>query len=148
MTHDETTKNHLGGISEVESFEKNGRMYKTSCPTDGYSALEVFLTKLNPQCDALFQYPKRNWRPSDEVWYENRPFGKNKLSSLMKEISAEAGLYRTYTNHSVTATAITMWANAGVKDREVVAISGHRNEASLRRYQNQPSVNHVLTVAF
>ncbi len=76
MTHDESTKNHPGGISEVESFEKNGRMHKTSSPTDSYSALEVFLTKLNPECDSLFQYPKRNWRPWVEVWYENRPVGK------------------------------------------------------------------------
>ena len=71
----------------------------------------------------------------------------------MKEISAEAGLSRTYTNHSVRATAITLWANAGLKDREAMAISGHRNEASLRSYHNQPSVNQlrkcsdVLTVA-
>ena len=122
-------------------------------PTDGYSALEVFLTKLNPQRDAIFQYPKRNWRPSDKVWYENRPLGKNKLSSLMKEISVEAGLSHTYTNHSVRATAITLWANAGLTDREIMAISGHRIEASLRSYHNQSSVNQlrkcsdVLTVA-
>ena len=70
-----------------------------------------------------------------------------------KEISAKAGLSRTYTNHSVRATAITLWANAGLTDREVMAISGHCNEASLRSYHNQPSVNQhrkcsdVLTVA-
>ena len=134
-------------------LEKNARMYKTTCPADGYSALEVFLTKFNPQHDALFQYPKRNWRPSDKVWYENRPHGKNKLSSLMKEISVEAGLSRTYTNHSVRATAITLWANAGLTVREIMTISGHRNGASLRSYHNQPSVNQlrkcsdVLTVA-
>ena len=81
MSHDETTKNHPGGVSDVESYEKNGRMYKTNSPTDGYSALELFLSKLNPQCEALFQYPKRNWRPSDKVWYKNRPLGINKLSN-------------------------------------------------------------------
>ena len=69
MTHDEKMKNHPGGISEVESFEKNGRMYKTNSQADDYSALEFFLTKLNPECDALFQYLKRNWHPSDQVWY-------------------------------------------------------------------------------
>lgn len=153
MTHDEKTKNHPGGISEVESFEKNGRMYKTNSQADGYSALEFFLTKLNPECDALFQYPKRNWRPSDQVWYENRPLGVNKLSTTMKEISKEANLSRIYTNHSVRATAITLWANAGLSDREIMAISGHRSEASLRSYHQQPSVNQlrkcsdVLTVA-
>ena len=30
MAHDEATKNHQGGVSDVESFEKNARMYNTS----------------------------------------------------------------------------------------------------------------------
>ena len=106
-------------------------MYKTNSQADGYSALEFFLTKLNPECDVLFQYPKRNWRPSDQVWYENRPLGVNKLPTTMKEISKEANLSCIYTNHSVRATAITLWANAGLSDREIMAISGHRSEASL-----------------
>ena len=118
-------------------------MYKTSSPNDGYSALEIFLTKLNPDCDALFQYPKRNWRPWDAVWYENRPVGKNKLAMFMKEISKDASLSRMYTNHSVRATAITLWANSGLTDREIMAISGHRSEASLRSYHNQPSVEQL-----
>ena len=54
--------------------------------------------------------------------------GRNKLSSLMKEISAEAGVFRTYTNHSVRATAITLWANPGLTDRE---ISGHHKCSEL-----------------
>ena len=54
MTHDESTKNYPGGGSDVESFEKNEIMYKTSSKTDGYTALEVFLSKLHPECDALF----------------------------------------------------------------------------------------------
>ena len=118
-------------------------MYKTNSQTDGYSALEFFLTKLNPECNALFQYPKRNRRPSDQVWYENRPVGVNKLSTTMKEISKDAGLSCIYTNHSVRATAITLWANAGLSDREIMAISGHRSEASLRSYHQLPSVNQL-----
>ena len=98
---------------------------------------------LNPECDALFQYPKRNWRPCDQVWYENRPVGKNKLALFMKEISKEAGLTREYTNHSVRATAITLWANTGLTYLEIMTISGHRSEASLRSYHNQPSVEQL-----
>ena len=109
---DLTTKNHPGGVFDVESYEKNGRMYKTNNPTDGYSALELFLSKLNPECEALFKYPKRNWRSSDKIWYENRPLGINKLSTMMKNISSAAGLSRIYTNHSVRATAITLWSTA------------------------------------
>ena len=97
----------------MESFEKNGRMYKTSSTTDGYSALEFF-TKLNPECEALFQYPKRNWHPSDRIWLENRPLGKNRLAETMKDIRKDAALARVYTNHSVRATAITLWANSGL----------------------------------
>ena len=154
MRHDETTKNHPGGISEVESFEKNGRMYKTTCPTDGYSALEVFLTKLKPQCDALLSI--------------RREIGALQIKCGMKIGHSE----RTSCLHSVNernqcrsrsvpylhqpfgeSTAITLWANAGLTDREIMAISGYRNEASLRSYHNQPSVNQlrkcsdVLTVA-
>ena len=93
----------------MESFEKNGRrLYKTNTQADGHTALESFLTKFNPECDALFQYPKRNWRPSDHMWYENQPLGVNKLSTMMKEISKDASLSRIYTNHSVRATAITL----------------------------------------
>ena len=143
MSHDETTKNHPGGVSDVESYEKNGRMYKTNSPTDGYSALELFLSKLNPQCEVLFQYPKRNWRPCDKIWYENRPLGINKLSAMMKDISSAAGLSRVYTNHSVRATAITLWSTAGLTNREIMAISGHRNESSLKSYHSMPSSNQL-----
>ena len=96
---------------------------------------------------------RREIGASDQVWYENRPLGVNKLSTTMKEISKEANLSRIYTNHSLRATAITLWANAGLSDREIMAISGHRSEASLRSYHQQPSVNQlrkcsdVLTVA-
>ena len=143
MTHDESTKNHPGGVSDVESFEKNARMYKTSSKTDGYTGLEVFLSKLHPECEALFQYPKRNWRQTDKIWYENRPLGVNKLSAMMKEISSAANLSRVYTNHSVRATAITLWANAGLTNREIMAISGHRNESSLQSYHNMPSAHQL-----
>ena len=153
MAHDEATRNHQGGVSDVESFEKNARMNKTNSKTDGYTALDFFLSKLNPECESLLQYPKRNWKPCDNVWYENRLLRVNKLSTMMKNISSAAGLYRIHTNHSVRATAITLWANAGLTNREIVAIFGHHNEPSLQNYHNMPSVqqlckcSNVLTVA-
>ena len=153
MAHDEATKNHQGGVADVESFEKSARMYKTNSKFDGYTALEIFLSKLHPNCEALFQFPKRNWKAGDHVWYENRPIGVNKLASMMKEISTNAGLSRIYTNHSVRATAITLWSNTGLTNREIMSISGHRNESSLQSYHNLPSVqqlrkcSNVLSVA-
>ena len=101
-------------------------MCETSSSNDGYAALEKLLSKRNPHCDTLFQYPKRNWEAVYEVWYEIRPLGKNKLATTMKEI---ADLSRTYTNHSIRSTAITLWSDAGLIDREIMAISSHRSES-------------------
>lgn len=145
MAHDEKTKNHQGGIQENESsFEKCARMYKSDSPTDGYSCLKLYIQKLNPNCDALFQYPKRNWLGSSEfIWYENRPLGVNKLAGMMKDISTEGKLSKIYTNHCVRSTAITLWSQAGLSNRQIMAISGHRNEASLRSYNNQPSTSEL-----
>ena len=141
MTHDEATKNHPGGIDDVNSMEKEARMYSTSDNQllDGLTCLKMYLQKLNPKCEALFQYPKRNAKQDEHVWYENRPLGVHKLAGMMKEISQLACLSKVYTNHSVRATAITLLSNAQVPSRHIMAISGHRSEASLKHYNARPS---------
>jgi hypothetical protein len=119
-------------------------MYETDSRNDGYKALKLFVTKLNPKCTSFFQYPRRNWSESDQVWYEARPVGENKLGNMMKEISKAASLSRIYTNHSVRATAITIWSNAGVANRHIMAISGHRSEQSLSHCNSRPSTSQLL----
>ena len=61
----------------------------------------------------------------------------------MKDISRAAELSKTYTNHSVRATAITLWSNAGVQNRHIMAISGHRSEQSLAHYNTRPSTSQL-----
>ncbi|KXJ09661.1 hypothetical protein AC249_AIPGENE13996 [Exaiptasia diaphana] len=75
----------------------------------------------------------------ESCWYENRPLGVNKLSTMMKDISTAAELSKIYTNHSFRATAIILWSHADLSKRQIMAISGQRNEQSLRSYNNQPS---------
>jgi hypothetical protein len=103
------------------------------------TGIKLYLSKLNPKIDAFFQYPKKNWEPTEQVWYEARAIGVNKLDTMMKTISEIAGLSRIYTNHSVRATAITLWSNAGVPNHHIMAISGHRNDQSLAHYNTRPS---------
>ena len=69
--------------------------------------------------------------------------GVNKLSTMMKNISSEAGLSHIYTNHSVWATAINLWANSGLTNREIMAISGHRNESNVQSYHSILSVKQL-----
>ena len=80
---------------------------------------------------------------SDPTWYENKPLGVNKLRGMMKEISLGAGLSRIYTNHSVRATAITIWSDAEVPARHIMSISGHSNEQSIASYNTRPSVQQL-----
>ena len=57
----------------------------------------------------------------------------------MKEIRTKAKLSKVYTNHCVRATAITLWSQAGLSDRRICHISGHRNLKSLQHYNSRPS---------
>ena len=143
MAHDEVTKNHPGGVSDVPSNEKLARIYETSDGNDGYEAMKLYISKLNPKSDAFFQYPKKQWNYDDEVWYDARPIGVNKLDNMMKSISEAAKLSKMYTNHSVRATAITVWSNTGIQNRHIMAISGHRSEQSLAHYNTQPSTSQL-----
>lgn len=118
MAHDEATKNHPREVSDVPRSEKLARMYKTPEKNDGYKALKFYMAKLNPQCDAFFQYPRKNskWNYDNEVWFDARPTGGNKLDGMMKSNTEEAKLSEMYTNHGIRATAITLWLNAGLQN--------------------------------
>ena len=69
MAHDEASKNYPGGVGDIPSMEKYARMYETEDTNDGYKALKLYLTKLNPKCEAFFQYPRKNWGVEEDVWY-------------------------------------------------------------------------------
>ena len=114
-------------------------MYATHQEVDGYKALAFCLKKLFPTCPALFQYPvMKSWKPTNTIWFESQPLGV-KLGRMMADISEAAGLSRIYTNHSVRATAITLWSNAGISNCHIMAISGHQNEQSLVHYNERQS---------
>jgi len=137
-----STKNHLGGIVDLQCSQKFGRMYQTSSNPnlDGLSCLKKYISKINVSCEAFFQYPKRKRaEESDDVWYENRPLGTNELKSMMKDISKRAALSQIYTNHSLRATAITLWSDAYICSRHIMNISRHHNEESIKHYDTWPS---------
>ena len=95
---------------------------------------------------SVFSISKKRleWRRHDVV-QSSTIIGVNKLDNMMKEISEAAALSKPYTNHSVRATAITLWSNEGISNRHIMAISGHRNEQSLINYNIQPSAAQLRT---
>ena len=61
----------------------------------------------------------------------------------MRDISKAAALSQIYTNHSVRATAITLWSDAQITSRHIMYILGHRNEESIKHYNTRPSSSHL-----
>lgn len=122
MEASEITKNHRDAdYSDQRIYGKGVEMFK------------FLQSKLNPDCDRLFQYPLISYR-SDSLWYKRAPIGKNTLATLMKTISKNAGLSQVYTNHSVRATTITALHRGGVDTSSIIAVTNHKNINSLSHY--------------
>ena len=120
------------------------------CPV---RAFELYLSKLNPSLDSLWQRPKAfdSFNESDSVWYCNAPLSKNTLGSLMKTISVEYKLSKVYTNHCIRSTAVSVLDNNNFEVRHIMRVSGHKSETSIRSYSRQLTeckqreISHTLT---
>ena len=153
---DELDKNHRQNDDPFDS-SGDGRMYENTenpalCPV---RAFELYLSKLYPSLDLLWQKPKAidNFNESDGVWYCNAPLGKNTLGSLMKTISVEYKLSKVYTNHCIRSTAVSVLDNNNFEARHIMRVSGHKSETSIRSYSRQLTeckqreISHTLTSA-
>ena len=109
-------------------------MYEKPGPNCPVVSFKKYLSHLHPSNEFLFQPPKRNASTSEDVWYDNMVVGERTLGEKMKNISREAKLSKCYTNHSITATAVTILDKSGFEARHIMAVSGHKNEASIRSY--------------
>ncbi|XP_072179847.1 uncharacterized protein [Diadema setosum] len=114
----------MGLMFEVPTSEK--------CPLKSYL---TYVSKLNDNCPFLWQKPKSKVPEQEgEPWYCSCPIGVNTIANKIKQISTSAGCSRIYTNHCVRATCITSLDSAGFESRDVMSVSGHRSESSLRHY--------------
>ena len=132
MAYNEADKTHHG----VDSRErpKAPRMYSTgddSCPV---AAFEKYLSKLNPENNALFQKPLLKYHKDGAIWYSKIPVGVNHLYEFISRLSAEAGLSKRYTNHCIRAMVVSTLFNAGVSNVGIMSVSGHRSAESLLPY--------------
>ena len=63
----------------------------------------------------LFQQCKKMF-VLDGTWYDNKVVGVNTIANFMKTISMKAELSQIFTNHSITATSITVLDECGVEE--------------------------------
>lgn len=89
---------------------------------------EKYLAVLNPNCNSFWQRPKSKKKKKIEVVYnENILVGKNTLGNKMKALSEMYKLSKSYTNHSLPATTITLLDEEGFEARHILSISGHKS---------------------
>ena len=142
MSASECTKNWQGGSSSNSWDYSDIRIHATNNldPTkDFLTVFRFYLSKLNPNCDRLFQRPKGKMWSRDDVWFDNVPMGKNTIGTMLQTISKAAGTSIVYTNHSVRATAITAMYQAGIDRSHICKISKHKREETLQHYISEPS---------
>ena len=134
---DELDKNHRADDSPYDT-SCDGRMYEKPesalCPV---KCFELYLSKLNPDIECLWQRPKETISNDDPVWYCMAPLGKNTLGTFMKTLSKNANLSQEYTNHSIRATAVTLLDHSNFEARHIMRVSGHKSESSIRSYSRR-----------
>ena len=52
----------------------------------------------------------------------------------MNKIAEKAGCVTKYTNHSLRATTVTSLNDAGFESRDIMTVTGHKAESSLKHY--------------
>ena len=133
FTKTESTKNHPGGDKSNDQDYSDQRLYETEGQLNPIEAYLLYMSKLHPSCNAFFQTPRTNYK-QEEHWYRNEPIGKNTIARIMQTISKAANLSKTYTCHSVRATTITTLGRRGLQNSDIIKITKHKNEASLKHY--------------
>ena len=133
----EATKNH----QNFDDRTQKQLMYatgKVNCPVN---CLKFYISKLDPTANSLYCKPiiRKSFSADDNVWYTAVPIGKNTLGNYMKIISSKLKLSQSYTNHSIRATVVTLLSRTGFESREIMRLTGHKSEASLRSYDKENS---------
>ncbi|XP_063952398.1 uncharacterized protein KIAA1958 homolog [Lytechinus pictus] len=132
---DDLTKNNR---EDVEEGSNSGVMYEIpeseSCPVRSFV---LYISKLDSRCPFLWQRPKEKAPEKEGPWYSNSAVGVNILSNKMKEISRKAHCSKLYANHCIRATCITSLDTAGFQSRDIMSVSGHRSESSLKHYSRK-----------
>ena len=121
---DQDESSNMGVMYEVPDSER--------CPVKSFLK---YKSKLNPMCSCFWQKPKQKMPENEnDPWYCNAPLGVNTLGNKMKGISIKSGCSKIYTNHCLRATCITTLDTAGFHSRDIMTVSGHHSEQSIKNY--------------
>ena len=72
------------------------------------------------------------------IWYHKAPLGKNKIAQILKTITKKTSLSKSYTNHCLWVTLVTVLSRNDVCAKNICSVTGHRNVGSVNAYVEKP----------
>ena len=130
---DEQSKNHKENDRDLITGHMPADNINTdNCPVRTFLK---YISKLNPRSERLWQHPKDQYNEDDQIWYQNRPMGRDALSKFMQKMSSACKLSQMYTNHSVRVTGATILSKSCFSAPQIMAVTGHKSTSSLAVYQ-------------
>ena len=113
----------------------------TSQDAQFYKAFRSHRSEAMLEPDAPFYLAINHQRkPTDKVWYLDRPLGKNEIGKFLKDGFAAAKLddanKKKVSNHSVRKTSVGRLLEAEVQPNFVAQLSIHKNLKSLDSYHS------------
>lgn len=134
LNYNECDKNHQDAEQKMQCMFAT---YKENCPV---ASFQKYVQKLNPECEWFLQRPLASYE-GKRIWYANAPLGVNSIGNMLKGISRDAGSSVVYTNHSIKASTATILKQNGFQPIDIMAVTGHRNVASLNSYSSGPTMD-------
>ena len=132
------SKNRPGGVSQLRV--ENKKVTVVAVPSAGDRCpvfiLDVYFSKLPAEAfrNDIFYVRPLEKVTKENLWFSAVPIGKNTLSTIVKTTCEEAGIVGK-TNHSLRATGASTMFAAGVPERIIQEVTGHRSIEALHSYE-------------
>ena len=144
MYIDHHSKSNQSGLCKSNSQSVRGPIVEDINNQNSlFNMLHVYQGKIHPDCDITtsFWFQPVKIIKNSNVWFTKVPMGHNKLDVFVKNMAAQAGFGKFYTNHSMRVTTINRLMDHGVSDADIVKYTGHRTTQTLKTYRRNNDRN-------